>query len=151
MALIFRSILEVEVDDFVASAPALFARWLQRKFRDDALEVAGGGETKEIAPNCEAAEVTAYEGDAAAYRAWLYEKREAEEVKTTFTALTDGSASWAWVDLERWADDAWRSSWVPYLPWDRGPCSRLRSLQSRFHRPRPRSPRARRRPRRATC
>ena len=41
MALIFRSILEVEADDFVASAPALFTRWLQRKFRDNALEVAG--------------------------------------------------------------------------------------------------------------
>ena len=116
MALIFRSIVEVEADDFVGTAPELFLQWVRRKLRDELLEVPADGETHELRPGLEAAAVEASEDGTAAYRARLYEKRAGEEVKTTFTALGNHAGSWAWVDLERWAEDAWRSSWVPYSP-----------------------------------
>lgn len=116
MALIFRSILEVEADDFVDTTPELFQSWLRRKLRRSDLEVPVDGETQAVADGCEVAAVRVTAGTTDAFRGRLYEKRGREEVKTTFTALSDEFGTWAWIDLERWAEDAWEGSWVPYSP-----------------------------------
>jgi hypothetical protein len=117
VALIFRSILEVEdVDDFVGLAPELFRDWLRRKVRDPDLEFAVDGHARKLAAGCEVACAHVTAGASAAFRGRMFEKRRDEEVKTTLTALQDESHAWAWIDLERWAEDAWRGSWVPYSP-----------------------------------
>lgn len=116
MALIFRSILEVEAEDFVGKTPGLFRDWLRRKLRTPELELPVDGKQHELVAGREVAAVRATADGADAFRGRLFEKRDREEVKTTFTALSDHSHTWVWIDLERWAEDAWEGSWVPYSP-----------------------------------
>ena len=116
MALIFRSILEVDRQDLVAAAPDLFRGWVARKIRDPELEIVVDAESRVLAGGAEVAAVSAVAEGTSVFRGRLYERRGHEEVKTTFTAIDDGTIRWGWVDLERWADDAWGWSWIPYSP-----------------------------------
>lgn len=116
MALIFRSIVEVEAPDFLATTPTMFRDWLRWKLRSPDLEIHTSGEPQAIAGVYEVAAVDAFSPNARAFRGHLYERRTGEEVKTTLTVIQGESRTWAWVDLERWAEDAWQSSWVPFSP-----------------------------------
>lgn len=130
MALIFRSIVEVEAPDFLAATPTMFRDWLRWKLRTADLEVHTSGEPQTIAGGHEIAAVDAASSSASAFRGHLYERRDGEEVKTTLTVIESEQRTWAWVDLERWAEDAWQASWVPFSPGivgsvlRAGPCSR---------------------------
>jgi hypothetical protein len=116
MALIFRSMLEVDEHDFVALAPDLFQQWLRGRPGLDDFELRLDGERHVPAAGYEVMAVNARQVGSAAFRATFFENREREQVKTTFTAISTHKASWSWVDLERWTDEAWRGSWVPYSP-----------------------------------
>lgn len=116
MALIFRSVVEVDAPDFLAATPAMFRDWLRWKLRSPDLEFQASGEPQKIAGGYEVAAVVAASSSASAFRGHLYERRDGEEVKTTLTAIESASRTWAWIDLERWAEDAWQSSWVPFSP-----------------------------------
>jgi hypothetical protein len=80
------------------------------------LEIVVDAESRVHPGGAEIAAVGAVSEGTSVFRGRLYEKRDHEEVKTTFTAIDDGTSRWAWIDLERWADDAWGWSWVPYSP-----------------------------------
>jgi hypothetical protein len=117
MALIYRSILEVRTAGFIDDAPELLRSWVGHKLRHPDIDLPPKGETRVFENGCELTAVSAAGEDGQrAFRGRLYEKRNEEEVKTTFTAIDDGTQSWVWVDLERWSEEAWDSVWVPYSP-----------------------------------
>lgn len=116
MALIFRSIIEVDAPDFLGTTPTMFRDWLRWKLRSPDLEFEASGEPLTVAGGYELAAVDAASSGARAFRGHLFERRDGEEVKTTLTVIESESRTWAWVDLERWADDAWQSSWIPFSP-----------------------------------
>ncbi len=58
MALIYRSLLEIDDAAFARDAPDLFLGWLRWKFGDDTLELPSDGETAEA----DAAEITSVAG-----------------------------------------------------------------------------------------
>jgi hypothetical protein len=116
MALIFRSLVEVEASDFVDAAPDLFLEWLRRKLRTPVLEMTVDGVPVQLERGNETCAVAATDGGATAFRGHLFERRPTEQVKTTFTAISGDGSVWAWVDLERWSEDAWERTWVPYAP-----------------------------------
>lgn len=116
MALIYRSIVEVEQGDLLQAAPEVFLSWAKRKVRRPELEVPTDGQPVEISREFEITAVEAAQEASAVYRAQLYEDRSGEEIKTTFTVLQGKGETWFWLDLERWADDAWGGAWTPYAP-----------------------------------
>lgn len=116
MALIFRSIFEVDGGDLVDAACDVFQRWIARKIDLPDVQIDPDGESRALAGGYEAAAVRAATEDAQVFRGRLYERRDQEEVKTTFTAINDGVTTWAWIDLERWTEDAWGRNWIPYSP-----------------------------------
>ena len=116
MALIYRALVGVEGEGFVDAAPALLRDWLRRKLRLPQLELPDGYETAHLSDDLEIAHRAAANDGYAGFRGTLFESREGEQLRTTFTALSDGARRWAWIDLERWAEDAYAASWVPYAP-----------------------------------
>jgi hypothetical protein len=115
MALIFRSILEIDDAEFFESAPAIFEHWLRRKLRNDDIDAAGGTFVRDgIA--YEFSSISDAEFDARAYRARLFEQREQEQVRLTFTAMGTKAETWAWIDVERWTESVYEPGWVAYSP-----------------------------------
>lgn len=116
MALIYRSLAETDDPDFPASGRKLFEAWIRWKLRLPSFELPASGQTAEPAEQVEVACAEGEEGGAEAFRGHIFERRDGEEVRTSFTALSGEGVTWSWVDLERWADDAFGQSWVPYSP-----------------------------------
>lgn len=115
MALIWRGIFEVDDGAFVDAAPELMSQWLRRKLRDETMQVPIDGSvtaTSDYEVTGRAGET----GDIQGFRASLFEMRADEQVRATFTAVTDGVSSWAWVDLDRWSEEAFAVEWVPITP-----------------------------------
>jgi hypothetical protein len=89
MAVIYRSIVEVEQAGFVERAPALAAEWLRWKLDQPELELEIGrlvvDEERGVEIRCAAGS----DADDAVFRVGLYENRvdEGEQVASTFTAL----------------------------------------------------------------
>lgn len=115
MALIWRGIFEVSSTGFISDAPELMSAWLRRKLRDDAAKVPVDGAV-ETAQGCEFTGRSGIDGTRAGFRGSLFETRGDEQIRTTFTAMIDGSSSWAWIDLDRWSEEAFSADWVPVVP-----------------------------------
>lgn len=115
MALIYRSIFEVASAEFLDSAHDRFVDWLVSK-RLPRLALTTDGEVFKPDDGHEVRACRASEGDVEGYRAHLFETRDGDSVRTTFTAIDDRDTRWAWVDVERWADDAFERGWVPFAP-----------------------------------
>ncbi len=116
MALIWRSIFEVDQESFVQDAPRHVQEWLRWKFDDKTFVLPGDASAFKHASGNEVVVRTAEDGELSAFRATLYEPGEPDEVRTTVIALDDGVRSWGWVDLERWSADAFVEPWVPIAP-----------------------------------
>ena len=114
--MIYRSIVEIEDGELLHVAPEIFMAWARRKVKQPTLEVPVDGQPVEVSREFEVTAVQAAQDATAVYRAQLYENRSTEEIKTTFTVLQGEGETWFWLDLERWADDAWGGSWTPYAP-----------------------------------
>lgn len=119
MALIYRAIFEVVDADgaFVERAPSHGREWLRWKLERPSFELPEGGPS-EVEPGTEIAVSAGADDDCSVYRLTLFEgsRDDGVEVKTTFTALSSGDESWAWVDLERWTPDLVTRPWVPTAP-----------------------------------
>src|SRR4051794_3469344 len=116
MALIFRSILDVQDAEFPTSGAELFQDWLRWKLSDPELELPPDREVLHLDDQREVRVSSGEHGSYAGFRGSLFEPRDTEQVRTTFTALTRGDDSWSWVDLERWSDDPFSAGWVPMSP-----------------------------------
>ena len=116
MALLFRSIFEIEDEGFLDRASGLFREWIRWKLRNSSLDFENDGHTHEVADGREVAAVSVTHEGASAFRGRLFEKRGREEVRTTFTVIGDASGVWSWIDLDRWSEDAWERTWVPFAP-----------------------------------
>src|SRR5437899_894827 len=118
MALIYRSLFNVEADSFVAEQAPRFAEdWLRWKLHRPALELSEHGSVPRE-DGVEAHWTQADDGDVAVFRALVYEERveRAEQVRTTFTAFADGQDTWAQTDIERWATSPEAEPWLPLAP-----------------------------------
>jgi hypothetical protein len=113
--LIYRSMIEVAEGDFVAvGARHVFADWLARKIRSE-FDLVGGEITRD---NTKYEWTTASDSTSpvSVFRGHLFEDRGGEQVRLTSTAVSDGSMSWAWTDVERWTERFFERGWVPYAP-----------------------------------
>lgn len=115
MALIYRSIVEVESPSFVEGAHECFVGWLATK-RLPSFDLAADGVVVKPDDGHEMRASRATEGNVDGYRAHLFETRQGEIIRTTFTAIDDTSTRWAWIDVERWAEEAFEPGWVPFAP-----------------------------------
>jgi hypothetical protein len=118
MALIYRSLFNVDADSFVAELAPRFAEdWLRWKLDRPALVIEGPGNVPRE-DGIEAHWTQAADGEVAVFRALVYEERvdRAEQVRTTFTAFADGERSWAQTDIERWATSPEAEPWLPLAP-----------------------------------
>jgi hypothetical protein len=117
MALIYRSILEVDdgAGTFVERVPEHVRDWLRWKLRDNTIDLVEGRlEDHDIElsvrsghdETCSVARIEVYEGH----------RDDGVQVKTTVTAIRDETASWAWVDLERWTHEHAAIPWIPAPP-----------------------------------
>jgi hypothetical protein len=118
LALIYRSILEIEDADgeFVERLRRHVRDWLRWKLRDDAVDLVESGRLDghdiEVGvrsgadDSCAVTRIEVFEGN----------RDDGVQVKTTATAIRDGSASWAWVDLERWTPEHAAVPWTPAPP-----------------------------------
>jgi hypothetical protein len=139
MALLYRSMVEVGSQGFVDAAPALFEDWVRWKLADPELTLPADGEAQDLDGGGEVRQVTAGDEHGRVFRGHLFEQRDSEQVKTTFSAITDGTTSWSWIDLQRWTENAWDESWLPYVPsivrsvLEAAPCRRgTCRLESRY-------------------
>jgi len=136
MALIYRSVFEVEAEAFVDEAHSSFGDWLKTK-RLPEVEVPLDGEIVKLDEGFEIRAIRGADQGSEGYRAHLFERRDDESVRTTFTAIDDGTTRWAWVDVERWAKDAFERGWVPVAPrlvgtiLDAYPCRRAGTVMRR--------------------
>jgi hypothetical protein len=143
MALIYRSLFNVEADAFVLEqAPRFGEEWLRWKLKRDDLTLEGSGSVSGH-DGVEALWTRAHDGDIAVFRIGVYEEREerSEQVRTTFTAFADGQRVWAQADIERWVTSSEAEPWLPLAPsivsslldklvCRRGPLRLPRALQS---------------------
>src|SRR4051794_4136000 len=116
MALIFRSMLEVNDEDFAGSALGLFRDWLRWKLRIPELEVPDDGEVVHLGHGRELRARSGVDEAFSGFRGSLFEPRASEQLRTTFTAMAHAGQAWSWIDLERWTDDPFEGSWVPMAP-----------------------------------
>jgi hypothetical protein len=120
MALVSRYIVEVSDGSFVSAAPRFFEDWVESKLSRNGgslpEEIKADGRAHQLANGWELREHSGEADGLAGFRASLYEPREADQVGTTFTALSNGTEHWGWVDLERWSADPFRPGWVPSSP-----------------------------------
>lgn len=116
MALIYRSILEIRNDAFMAAAPDLFRDWLRWKLHEADLQLPESGAVLSTPGGGEVRSVVGKDAAHVGFRGSVYEPREDEQVRSTFTALGTSGQTWAWVDLERWSEDPFAPSWVPIAP-----------------------------------
>ncbi|MEA2372114.1 MAG: hypothetical protein QOH12_2508 [Solirubrobacteraceae bacterium] len=112
MALIWRSIFQVDDPTFDPLAIGHITDWLRWKLRDGEVDLPVDGSVLTHSSGCEITGRTARDGDLAVLQARLFERRDEEELRTTITV----TSSWAWIDLERWSADAFVESWVPVAP-----------------------------------
>jgi len=117
MALIYRSLLELDDLTLAEDAPGLFRDWLVRKLGDDGFELPVEGEMKEINGIGEVTSLAGSDGECAGYRGTLFERRDGEQLRTAFTAMRAPEGTWAWVDLERWTEDPYAPTWLPIAPF----------------------------------
>ncbi len=118
MALIYRSIVEVDDPELVDHAPALALDWLRWKLEQPDLELAPGDVLSDEERGVEMRCVSGADGDRRVLRVTLYENRvaEGEQVASTFTALSSDGVAWAWMDVERWTTSADARPWLAYVP-----------------------------------
>jgi hypothetical protein len=128
MALIWRAVMHTDVE-IVGSAPTLFADWLRTKLAEPALRLPDPGDVLTVGDGCEVRVHRGDDGAHAGFQATLYEPRATEGVRTTVTALHDGDSGWAWIDLERWSDDAFSPTWLPYAPGIAGAVIKARTCR----------------------
>ena len=118
MALIYRSIFEVEEADFVEHAQGHAAEWLRWKLDQPELELTPGSSLLDEEHGIELRCMTGSDGDRGVLRVDLYENREnkGEQVASTFTAFNDGERSWSWMDVDRWTTRPDTTPWLSYAP-----------------------------------
>ena len=90
MALIYRSVFEVEAEAFVDEAHSSFGDWLRTK-RLPEVEVPVDGEIVKLDEGFEIRAIRGADQGSEGYRAHLFERRDDESVRTTFTAIDDGT------------------------------------------------------------
>lgn len=112
MALIWRSIFDVDDPALDQRGVAEITQWLRWKLRDPGIELPLDGTVITHSSGCEISGRFAREGDTWVMRARLFERRGDEELRTTITT----HRGWAWIDLERWSADAFVETWVPIAP-----------------------------------
>jgi hypothetical protein len=118
MALIYRSLFNVDADSFVSEqAPRFAEEWLRWKLELPELSCTEPGNIPRT-DGVEAHWTLAREREIAVFRALVYEERveRAEQVRTTFTAFADGERTWAQTDIERWATSPGAEPWLPLAP-----------------------------------
>ncbi len=140
MALIYRSIFEVEGADFVERAQGLAAEWVRWKLDRPEFELVLGEAIVDDERGIELRAFGGTEGDGEVLRMTLYENRkdEGEQVSSTFTALRKGEQAWSWMDVERWTRPG-TSTWLSLTPslvtsiLDTATCARGPTPLSRTH------------------
>lgn len=125
MALIWRSIFQVDDPAFDREAVDHITFWLRWKLHDDDIDLPLEGTVLSHASGGEITGRMVRDGNLSVLQARLFERRAEEELRTTITV----TPKWAWVDLERWSADAFVESWVPIAPGIVG--SLLRATQCR--------------------
>jgi hypothetical protein len=116
MALIWRSIFEVDQESFVQDASRYVEDWLRWKLKDKTLVLPEDDSLLKHRSGCEIIARKAQEGELSAFRATVYESKRRDQVRTTVVALRDSSSCWGWVDLEQWSADAFVEPWIPIAP-----------------------------------
>lgn len=116
MALISRYLLEVSDEDFLSAAPSLFREWVAGKLRNPDLDLPGDGEILEVDGGSDVRVREAEADGERGFRGSYFEQRQDDQVRTTFTALTEAGRRWAWIDLERWSEDPFSPGWIPAAP-----------------------------------
>ena len=117
MALIYRSIVEVEPTGFVERAKPHAAEWVRWKL--------GWKEAQELIPGQKIEErgfeVQCHGGadDATnVFRVILYEERRdaGEQLRSTYTAMEHHGAACSWMDVQRWVTEPGSGRWIPFAP-----------------------------------
>src|SRR6266849_194919 len=118
VALIYRSIFDVEEPEFVERVKPLVVDWLQWKLDKPEIELSPGTAVIDEESGIELSCFEGRDGASGVFRVRLYENRvgEGEQVASTFTALCDGSRAWSWMDVERWATRQDATPWIAYAP-----------------------------------
>jgi hypothetical protein len=116
MALVFRSVVALECSEPTALLTQLFTSWGRYKVRAGEFAVLPDGERQTFEGGFEAAANTYALDGGTVFRGWLFEQRDAEQVRTAVTGLSTDVGCWAWVDVERWAEDAFGQVWTPFAP-----------------------------------
>lgn len=116
MALIWRSIFEVDQVSFVQDAHRYVEDWLQWKFKDKSFVLPEDDSTIKHRSRSEITARKVTDGELSVFRATVYESKKRDQLRTTVIALRDSSHCWGWVDLEQWSADAFVEPWVPIAP-----------------------------------
>jgi hypothetical protein len=117
VALIYRSIVDVEDPGFIERAPAVVGEWVDQKVGQH-VELRPGESHEFSDPRVEVHCRAGSDAHASIYQVELFEDRrdEGEEVRSTFTALECDGATCAWTDVARWVTEAGAGTWLPYPP-----------------------------------
>lgn len=118
MALIYRSLFEVDDPEFVNNARLLATDWVRWKLDRSDLELEPGPAVVDEDRGLELRCIVGEEDGRRVLRVVVYENRVAdgEQVASTFTAFGDGATSWSWMDVERWTTRQDAAAWTPFVP-----------------------------------
>ncbi len=127
MSLIWRSIFEVTPKEpggpsLIDSAESMFVEWCRFKCQVAGVappELSSGADNGSVSSGPLEFTLRAGSGEGGrVFRGTCFETRERDafKVRLTFTAIEGAEHSWAWVDLDRWLDDPYSTSFVPSRP-----------------------------------
>lgn len=116
MALVYRSVLEIDGEDPVGQTRRLFDAWVLSKYKDLVVELPPEDGEAELGESARVILATADDEHDKVLRARLVETMEGQVVTTTLTSIESGDDSWLWLDLSRSAENAWDRPWTPVAP-----------------------------------
>lgn len=116
MALVYRSVLEIDGEDSVGETRRLFDAWVLSKYKDLAVELPDEDGEVEFGESARVILASADDEHGKVLRARLVEMMEDQVVTTTLTSIESDEGSWFWLDLSRSAENAWDRPWTPVAP-----------------------------------
>lgn len=116
MALVYRSVLEVEGDAPVSESKRFFDAWVSSKFPDSRANLPNEVGEAELGESARIIVASADGDDSRALRARLVETPGEQVIITTMTVIETASGATLWLDLSRSAENAWDRPWTPVAP-----------------------------------